>query len=127
MQIVLKQNINTEKIRFLGEVAYRDENKFEVYKNIFKNANSEYELKELLLKEGIKEPAINEFCKTLRKQKIIDNEGAISKEPLIGEYGEYFLTLIFDRNIRDLPYNFLPIRMDRSIQEEHTTNTSFHI
>ena len=127
MQIVLKQNINTEKIRFLGEVAYRDENKFEVYKNIFKNTNSEYELKELLLKEGIKETAINEFCKTLRKQKIIDNEGAISKEPLIGEYGEYFLTFIFDGNIRDLPYNFLPIRMDRSIQEEHTTNTSFHI
>ena len=61
MQIVLKQNINTEKIRFLGEVAYRDENKFEVYKNIFKNANNEYELKELLLKEGIKETAINDF------------------------------------------------------------------
>ena len=126
MHIVLKQDVNTETVRFLGEVAYRDERKFEVYKNIFKDASTENEMKELLLSEGINEHAINEFCKTLRRLKIIDNEGAISKDPLIGEYGEYFLTIIYNKEY-DLAYNFLPIRMERSIQKEHTTNTSFSI
>lgn len=108
MHIVLKQDVNTETVRFLGEVAYRDERKFEVYKNIFKDASTENEVKELLLSEGINEYAINEFCKTLRRLKIIDNEGTISKNPLIGEYGEYFLTIIYNKEY-DLAYNFLPI------------------
>ncbi len=115
MQIELKQNINTKTIRFLGEVAIRDEQKFETYKDIIKGSQNEAELSDLLLREGIAKSAVSEFCKTLKRLRIIDKEGTISRQPLVGEYGDYVLKYIATDN--ETPYNRLPIKMDRYVQE----------
>lgn len=115
MQIELKQNINTKTIRFLGEVAIRDEHKFETYKDIIKVSQNEAELSDHLLREGIAKSAVSEFCKTLKRLRIIDKEGTISRQPLVGEYGDYVLKYIATDN--ETPYNRLPIKMDRYVQE----------
>lgn len=115
MQIELKQNINTKTIRFLGEVAIRDEQKFETYKDIIKGSQNEAELSDHLLREGITKSAVSEFCKTLKRLRIIDKEGTISRQPLVGEYGDYVLKYIATDN--ETPYNRLPIKMDRYVQE----------
>ena len=115
MQIELKQNINTKTIRFLGEVAIRDEQKFETYKDIIKGSQNEAELSDYLLREGIAKSAVSEFCKTLKRLRIIDKEGTISRQPLVGEYGDYVLKYIATDN--ETPYNRLPIKMDRYVQE----------
>jgi hypothetical protein len=115
MQIELKQNINTKTIRFLGEVAIRDEQKFETYKDIIKASQNEAELSDHLLREGIAKSAVSEFCKTLKRLRIIDKEGTISRQPLVGEYGDYVLKYIATDN--ETPYNRLPIKMDRYVQE----------
>lgn len=115
MQIELKQNINTKTIRFLGEVAIRDEQKFETYKDIIKGSQNEAELSDHLLREGIAKSAVSEFCKTLKRLRIIDKEGTISRQPLVGEYGDYVLKYIATDN--ETPYNRLPIKMDRYVQE----------
>lgn len=115
MQIELKQNINTKTIRFLGEVAISDEQKFETYKDIIKGSQNEAELSDHLLREGIAKSAVSEFCKTLKRLRIIDKEGTISQQPLVGEYGDYVLKYIATDN--ETPYNRLPIKMDRYVQE----------
>ena len=115
MQIELKQDVGTRTIRFLGEVAIRDEQKFKTYKEIIKGAQNEAELSDLLLREGIAKSAVSEFCKTLKKFRIIDKNGTISQQPLVGEYGDYVLKYIITDN--ETPYNRLPIKMDRYVQE----------
>lgn len=116
MQIELKQDVGTRTIRFLGEVAIRDEQKFETYKDIIEGSKNEAELSELLLHKGIAKSAISEFCRTLKKLKIIDETGTISQQPLVGEYGDYVLKYITTGNL-NTPYNRLPIKMERNIQE----------
>ena len=116
MQIELKQNVNTKTVRLLGEVAVRDEEKFETYKSIIKGSQNEADLSELLLHEGIAKSAISEFLRTLRRLKIVDENGVISQQPLIGEYGDYVLTYI--TTDESAPYDRLPINMERNVQNE---------
>ena len=67
------------------------------------------------MREGIAKSAVSEFCKTLKRLRIIDKEGTISRQPLVGEYGDYVLKYIATDN--ETPYNRLPIKMDRYVQE----------
>lgn len=122
MQIILKQDIKKYILRFIGEVSYRDEEKFETYKNIFKDAKTENDLKDNLKKEGLPQNAINEFCNTLTKLRVIDDQGNISEHPLIGEYGDYKIEFLSSG--KDTPYNWLPIKLERTIQNEKTNESS---
>lgn len=115
MQITLKQNIQKFIFRFIGEVSYRDDEKIESFKAIFKNAKNENELRESLRKENIPNPTISEFCRTLKKLHVMDEEGNIPNQLLIGEYGDYKVECIATE--RDTPYCWLPTKLERNIQD----------
>lgn len=117
MKIELQTTATKLDCHFIGKVAYPDTEKFEIYKKIFRNAETESSLKELLKNDNINDSAISEFCQTLNKLGLIKENGELTSEPLIAEYGDYILTLI--KQAKDeVPYQWLPLQLKRNLQEQ---------
>lgn len=120
MIIELQTTAKKLDYRFIGKVAYPDTEKFEIYKKIFRDAESESSLKELLKNDNINDSAISEFFQTLNKLGIIKENGELASEPLIAEYGDYILTLLIQED--NVPYNCLPLQLKRNLQEQERSN-----
>lgn len=118
MIIELQTTAKKLDYRFIGKVAYPDTEKFEIYKKIFRDAESESSLKELLKNDNINDSAISEFFQTLNKLGIIKENGELASEPLIAEYGDYILTLLIIQDKDNVPYNCLPLQLKRNLQEQ---------
>ena len=103
MKIELKKSVEKTDYRFIGEVAYLDEQKFDIYKKIFRTAKTESELKNQLKKDNIEEAAIDEFCRTLKKLKLFNENGNLETKPLIAEYGDYIVTLLVQKEDQPPP------------------------
>lgn len=117
MKIELQTTATKLDCHFIGKVAYPDTEKFEIYKKIFRNAETESSLKELLKNDNINDSAISEFCQTLNKLGLIKENGELTSEPLIAEYGDYILTTIIQAK-DEVPYQWLPLQLKRNLQEQ---------
>lgn len=130
MKIELEKSVEKIDYRFIGEVAYLDERKFDIYQKIFRKAKTGPELKDQLKKDGIEEAAINEFCRTLKKLKLLNENGDLETKPLIAEYGDYIITLLVQNEDPDPPYHpvppyqYLPLHLKRALQEQEQNSDS---
>ncbi len=120
MKITLETTATKLDCHFIGEVTYPDTEKFDIYKKIFRDADSESSLRKLLKKDSINDSAISEFCRTLNKLGLIKENGDLASEPLIAEYGDYILTLLI-QDKDDIPYQWLPLQLKRNLQEQDRT------
>lgn len=120
MKIELKKSVEKTDYRFIGEVAYLDEQKFDIYKKIFRTAKTEVELKDQLKKDNIEGAAIDEFCRTLKKLKLFNENGNLETKPLIAEYGDYIVTLLEPNEDQSLPYQYLPLHLERNLQGQNS-------